>query len=295
MSNYLMLLCSVLLLAGDFALNKLYQKKEGAASRAALRFTAINGLLTAVIFFFINGFLNGFALECTPFSLLMATLLALFGLTYSFIGFRMLRDGNMASYTLFLMTGGMMVPYIWGIFALNEPFSLLRTLGLALIFAGVFCANTPKGRPSTKYLFMGAAVFALNGLVSIVSKMHQIEAVLPAVSSPSFVMLSGVAKFVCCSVALRLIKKESGDASASPFMPVPVFSLIALSALFGGLSYLLQLIGAQNLPATVLYPIITGGAIIFSALAGRLFFRERIARPTLIGIALCFAGTCLFL
>lgn len=293
MSNYLMLLCSVLLLAGDFALNKLYQKKEGASSRAALRFTAINGLLTAVIFFFINGFLNGFALECTPFSLLMATLLALFGLTYSFIGFRMLRDGNMASYTLFLMTGGMMVPYIWGIFALNEPFSLLRTLGLALIFAGVFCANTPKGRPSTKYIFMGAAVFALNGLVSIVSKMHQIEAALPAVSSPSFVMLSGVAKFVCCSAALRFIKKESGETSAS--MPAPVFSIIALSALFSGVSYLLQLIGAQNLPATVLYPIITGGAIIFSALAGRLFFRERITRATLVGIALCFTGTCLFL
>lgn len=293
MSHYLMLLCSVLLLAGDFALNKLYQKKEGASSCAALRFTAINGLLTAVIFFFINGFLNGFALECTPFSLLMATLLALFGLTYSFIGFRMLRDGNMASYTLFLMTGGMMVPYIWGIFALNEPFSLLRTLGLALIFAGVFCANTPKGRPSTKYIFMGAAVFALNGLVSIVSKMHQIEAALPAVSSPSFVMLSGVAKFVCCSAALRFIKKEGSDTSAS--MPAPVFSLIALSALFSGVSYLLQLIGAQNLPATVLYPIITGGAIIFSALAGRLFFRERITRATLVGIALCFTGTCLFL
>ena len=137
MSNYIMLLVAELLLAGDFSINKLYQRKAGAGARAALRFNAVNGLFTAVIFFFINGFLNGFALECTAFSLLLATAMAVFALSYNFIGFRMLRDGNMASYTLFLMTGGMMIPYVWGIFALNEVFSLLRTLGLVLIIAGV--------------------------------------------------------------------------------------------------------------------------------------------------------------
>ncbi len=292
MTDYMMLLAAVLLLAGDFAVNKLYQKKVGADARSALGFNAVNGLLTAVIFFLINGLLNGFAFEFHPYSALLASAMAVFGFSYSLIGFRMMRDGNMASYTLFLMTGGMTLPYVVGLIALNEPFSVLRTLGLVVIFSGVFCANTPKTRPGRKYLLMGCVVFALNGLVSTVSKFHQIEQALPTVSAASFVMLSGLAKFVLCSIAVLVMKKRGGgDAPKRSMILWP----IAVSALLGGVSYLLQLIGAKNLPATVLYPIITGGAIIFSALAGRIFFKEKIARMTLAGIALCFIGTCMFL
>ncbi len=292
MTDYMMLLSAVLLLAGDFAVNKLYQKKVGADARAALGFNAVNGLLTAVIFFLINGILNGFAFEFHPYSGLLAFAMAVFGFSYSLIGFRMMRDGNIASYTLFLMTGGMAIPYVVGLFALDEPFSLLRTFGLIAIFTGVFCANTPKTRPSKKYLLMGGVVFVLNGLVSTVSKFHQIEETLPTVSAASFVMLSGLAKFVLCSIAVLVMKKRGGENAPKRN---PVVWLIAVSALLGGVSYLLQLIGAKNLPATVLYPMITGGAIIFSALAGRIFFKEKIARMTLIGIALCFIGTCMFL
>lgn len=292
MTDYLMLLTAVLLLAGDFAINKLYQKKVGADARAVLLFNCINGLLTAGIFFVINGILNGFSFEFHWYSFLMAASMALFGLSYNFIGFRMLRDGNMASYTLFLMTGGMVLPYVVGLIALDEQFSYLRTIGLLVIFAGVFSANTPKVRPSRKYLLMGGAVFLLNGLVSTVSKLHQIETVMPTVSSASFVMLSGIAKCVCCACALAFMKKDAQAGASKGNMSL---FLIALSALLGGGSYLLQLIGAENLPATVLYPIITGGAIIFTALAGRIFFKEKIARMTLVGIALCFLGTCMFL
>lgn len=292
MTDYLMLLTAVLLLAGDFAINKLYQKKVGADARAVLLFNCINGLLTAGIFFVINGILNGFSFEFHWYSFLMAAAMALFGLSYNCIGFRMLRDGNMASYTLFLMTGGMVLPYVVGLIALDEPFSYLRTIGLLIIFAGVFSANTPKVRPSRKYLLMGGAVFLLNGLVSTVSKLHQIETVMPTVSSASFVMLSGIAKCVCCACALAFMKKDAPVGASKGNMSL---FLIALSALLGGGSYLLQLIGAENLPATVLYPIITGGAIIFTALAGRIFFKEKIARMTLVGIALCFLGTCMFL
>ena len=65
--------------------------------------------------------------------------------------------------------------------------------------------------------------------------------------------------------------------------------------MIGGVSYLFQLKGAINLPATVLYPFITGGSIIFTALAGRVFFGEKPKKRTLTGIALCFLGTVLFL
>jgi multidrug transporter EmrE-like cation transporter len=67
------------------------------------------------------------------------------------------------------------------------------------------------------------------------------------------------------------------------------------AAAISGISYLLQLTGAKELPATVLYPMVTGGCIIFSALSGRIFFKEKLSTYQLVSIGLCFVGTLLFL
>lgn len=72
-------------------------------------------------------------------------------------------------------------------------------------------------------------------------------------------------------------------------------TIYTLFLMIGGVSYLFQLKGAINLPATVLCPFITGGSIIFTALAGRVFFGEKPKKRMLTGIALCFLGTVLFL
>ena len=46
-----MTVLAVMLLAGDFAVNKLYQKKYGTDIEAGLKFNALLGLFTAAIFF----------------------------------------------------------------------------------------------------------------------------------------------------------------------------------------------------------------------------------------------------
>jgi len=43
----------------------------------------------------------------------------------------------MSLYTLFLMSGGMTVPYVWGVAFLDEDLTLFRTLGLLLITGDV--------------------------------------------------------------------------------------------------------------------------------------------------------------
>ena len=105
-------------------------------------------------------------------------------------------------------------------------------------------------------------------------------------------MLSGLAKFIMSSVALIFTKLKTSDKLPQPASILP---LALASAVVGGVSYMLQLIGAQNLPATVLYPCVTGGSIIFSAFAGKIFFKEKITKAQWISIGLCFAGTCMFL
>lgn len=295
MKDYGMLTLAAILLAIDFALSKLYQKRAGTALSAGFAFNAILGLFTALIFWGISGF----DVHITWFSAIMAALLTVFCMSYTLIGFRILRSGSMALYSLFLMTGGMTLPYLWGLFFLNEPFSWLRTAGLAVLMVAVLLSNLPqKGEKiNAKLILMCASIFVLNGLVSIVSKAHQIELNFPTVDTAEFVMLSGVAKFLISGIAFLIAKcvgKKGTEQKAHP-KKLPILAIILASAAIGGVSYLLQLVGAKNLPATVLYPFITGGSMVFSSIVGIVAFREKPSRVLIFSIALCFIGTLLFL
>ena len=71
--------------------------------------------------------------------------------------------------------------------------------------------------------------------------------------------------------------------------------IIALAAAVGGGSFMLQLLGAKALPATVLYPFITGGSIVFSSVADVIIFKDKLSIKLVISIIVCFVGTLLLL
>ncbi len=287
--QYLLLIFAAILLAVDFAISKQYQKNAGTSPAAGFRFSAFQGLFTIVIFFFINGCRFSFSW----YSFALAAILNSLCIAYTLLGFRIMRYGSMALYTMFLMTGGMTLPYIYGLFFLNEPFSVLRTIALVLIIGGVVLSNFSSEKINPKQIIMCFAVFFINGFVSIISKIHQIETVQITVSAAEFVMLGGVFKILFAGILYLISKKnipEKERISTVKILPFVVFSAVA-----GGVSYLFQLIGASSLPATVLYPFITGGGIIFSTLAGKLVFREKLSTKLIISVLLCFAGTVMFL
>lgn len=291
MRNYMMVLIAVLFMAGDFACNKMYQKKAGTSLVMGLKFNSLLGLFTGIIFL-IPILIQKGTVSCTAFSLILASLMTVFVTTYNIIGFRIMKSGSMALYTLFLMTGGMMVPYVWGLFFLQEEFSLQRTVGLLFMIIAVVWANYAKKQTAKLQVCLCVLVFFLNGFVSVISKMHQVEETLPHISATEFVMLSGFCRFVLAGVLYLLVRKRANrEAKETRGLPV----IIAASAVCSGLSYLLQLLGAQNLPATVLYPLVTGGGMVFTALAGVIFFKEKPSRRVVLGVVVCFLATFLFL
>lgn len=290
MKDYIIVTVAVMLLAVNFVIQKQYQRKAGTAIFTSLFFNAFTGFFSAIIIFIINGF----RLSVSPFSVLMATLSSSASLLYTMLGFRILKKGNMSLYTLFLMTGGMIVPYIWGILFLEEAATPLRIVGLLIITAAVFLSNKITEKSDKSQLLLCAGVFLLNGIVSVVSKMHQIDTVHNPVGATDFVVLSGIVKFVLCSTSL-LIMKTGKIIQAPQLQYKSLLPLIALGSAMSGISYVLQLISAGNLPASVLYPLITGGSIIFTAIAGRLVFAEKPSTRQLAAIIICFIGTCMFL
>lgn len=288
--QYMMLTSAALLLAMDFAMNKIYQKLRGTSPKASLFFNSVLGLATAIIFFA----LNNFRLSLSPYSAFSAMLMSALVMSYNIMGFRILKQGSMAIYSLFLMTGGMVLPYLWGLIFLNESFSAVRTIGLIIIIGGVFLSNFSGEKINIKQICMCLAVFVLNGLVSIISKMHQIEMNYQCVSTIEFVILGGIFKFFIAGFLFLAFKNRDVQRSEKNNFSKSLIVII-LSAVIGGTSYFLQLYGAKSLPATVLYPFVTGGSIVFSALTGALLFKEKLSRKLIISVVLCFVGTVMFI
>lgn len=285
---YLLVIISAILTASNLSLSKRYQLNEGTGMERSLRFNMYLGLTTTVIFFAVSGF----QVELSWFSLVMAFLTSFCTLAYAVLGFSVMKAGNMALYTLFLMSGGMILPYIFGVVFLEETLSVWRVLGLLLILGAVILSNK-SDRPVSKHvLVLCIAVFVLNGFVSICSKCHQVATRYPTVENTDFVIYTGLAKCIMSFVALQFCKRERPVLS---FAKKSSILLAVGSAVLSGIAYSFQLIGAKELPATVLYPMVTGGVIIFSALIARMLFKEKPTKAQVISIVLCFIGTLLFL
>lgn len=289
MNSYTLIIVSVFLLAADFAVQKLYQRHVGADLVSALIFNTLTGLLSAILFFAVNGF----RVSVTPFSLLMGFCASLFCVSYSLISFRILEMGNMALYTLSLMAGGMMVPYVFGLLFLNEPPVLLRFIGLFIILFSVILSNFSLKNSRPLLIVLCLSVFFLNGFVSVSSKL-QSSGLYPAVSSSDFIVISGFWAFLLSGAALIVFRKKADRKPSSP-LNLTALGLIFLHIALSKVSYLFQLIGAETLPASVLYPFITGGSVVLSALFGILFFKERVSKKVVISTVLCLIGTLLFL
>ena len=323
---YLILTGAMLLLSANMLFTKLYQMRSGSGATAVIAFNALMGVVTGAILFIINGLRNGFGFPVTGFSLLIAALTILFNSAYVFLGFRVMSMGPVSVYMIFLMLGGMTVPYFYGILFLDEPVTPLRVAGMVLMVGAIILAGLKKEEPKAgtsrknRWLFFALCclIFLLNGMVSTVSKIHQLPAnAAKAVPAEAFVMLTAcvrAAAFGLIWLVCFLVKKGKRE-TAAPQGPsaahekrVPAYAardlgvptrimllFLVLAAATDGTGYMLQLVCASKLPATVQYPFMSGGSVVVSALAALVFLGEKPDRRTAAGIILCFISTLFFL
>ncbi len=309
MINYLYLLCAVVLMALQFSLNKFYQSQNGSGIMTSLLYTTLSGLATGVIFFIINGC----TLHVTPFSFLCAVGISLLCLGYSLLGFKIFALGNFSVFSMFLMLGGMLLPFLYGMFFLGDaagaaPLSLvMRIIGtLLLILSMVFpLMDKSEGEDAARskqkkalFVLLCLLVFFMNGFVSIISKLHQIEDTYPITDNNSFVFLTNTLNgmFSALILFVLVLKNKTLPKLNDACKPVTLALVVIGYALCNGVSYLLQLTAAaSDMPASVQYPMMTGGSVVLTALAGYFFFHETQSKKARIGTVLAFAATFLFL
>ncbi len=332
--SYMLVVAALVLLVLCFACNKYVQKRMGSGVTVSLLFTCVRGLMGGAMLFAAYCIINRRLPVVRGYSLIMAGMLAVLVCVYTMLGFKIMSFGSMSVFTVFLMLGGMIVPYLYGVIWLDEKINAPRVIGIVLMVISMFFPligdNIQRGRASAGdtsadlpdtaggdasapvsnsrrviFCVLCLLVFLLNGFVSVISKTHA-AGILKFESSDSmtFAMLCQLSCGTISGVILAAVKlfgsrKPDKPDSGTPanfwllFRAVLVF--IALAALFDAASFFFQQLGAAALPASVMYPLMTGGSIVLSALAGFVLFKEKQTKIALIGLAITFAATFLFL
>ena len=319
---YLTALASAVLLSVNFCFTKKYQKRAGDRPRAVIVFNILGGAASFIILSAVTFFSGGFILnfDISPFSLLFAALTTVCCGAYLLIGFRVMSLGSLSVYTVFLMLGGMALPWLFGMVFLGEyhsagsllfpsllPSSLMlpfRVTGLilmsaAVILSGLSGKDGKRGGP--KFFLLCVSVFLLNGTVSVLSKVHQLpENASRAVSSESYVMLNSLMKVLIFSAVFAIMilrgrKQKSSEDKPAALPDRRALLLIPLCAAADAGSYFLQLVCASHLPASALYPFVTGGSVLLTSVCGAVFFGEKPTKRSFFGSLLCFVSTFFFL
>jgi drug/metabolite transporter (DMT)-like permease len=220
------------------------------------------------------------------------------------IGIKVLSLGSLAIYSMFMMLGGMLVPFFYGIIFLSEPITPGKAVGSILLTVFIVLQavwqKSPGGEKKggkTKHLFfiLCLVIFFINGMTGVVAKAHA-ESV-GAVDEASFIT-TYCAMTVVFSLAMLLFSclkngREKTSAVKDALKAKPLAIMVLLGAAAYGGSFL-QLLATDKVPASVQFPLVSGGVIVLSALVSALFFRERISKKEWISVAGAFVSTFLF-
>ena len=121
---YALIVLSVMMFGGCFALNDAYRQRRGSSIKISLQFSLIGSLAGFVVLILVNGL----KFEFTPFTFIMAILASLNGFAFTFCSFKALDRINLSLYSLFSMLGGMVLPFLQGILFYGEKITVAKAV-----------------------------------------------------------------------------------------------------------------------------------------------------------------------
>lgn len=278
MIYYFLLFLATALFSSQFLLNQLFRKYKGSSAADSLIFT----LYTSLAGFFIVFIINGFRLEFSLFSVLIALIYSVVNLLYNAASLKSFETVNLSVYSVFSMLGGLLFPSVFGIFYSAETVTAQKIICFILISTALFLTIDRKAKKSKKAYFYYAAVFVLNGSVGVLSVIHQ--AGTSAVDSFSFLMHTRLISFFFSATIYALKYRGFPRITMRPLLCCIAFTAMC------SLGNLFLLISLKHIDASVQYPIVTGGVMLFSLIIS-LIRKENVTKKEVFSTLIAFLST----
>jgi len=279
---YGLIILASLMASFQFVFNNGYQKENGSGLRSALDFTLYGTLISLVPMLIICRF----RIEYSLFAVAVAFVHALVTVAYNYAAVKALANTNLSVYSLFAMLGGMALPFIYGTIFCNEGISIPKILCFVFIALSLIITvekdSNKKG--AIKYYI---SVFILNGMFGVLSKFHVMNEE-NCIDSSSFLLWSKIFTIVMSAILILFDIKNTKRLSGKSVAYCSGYAVIST------ISGWLILVSLDHLPASVQYPMITGGVIAFTALVGS-FFGQKPSKKEIVAACIAFIATIMMM
>ena len=282
--DYLLLIVSSALFGGMFVFQQMYTRSEGSLLRSTLVFGLLTGLMRFPLAFVLYG--TNYTFHLT--GVVLAVLYAAVGIGTTLFSAKAFGVTNMALYSVFMMLGGMLLPFAAGLIIYGEPLTIGKAVGCLLVAAAVAFGTefTGEKKNSAKGLFYCFGVFIMNGLCGVFAKVNQSAA--NGLDSGSFFLAAAITTIVCSTLlvaALSAVKRDKLFVNPKKAVAASVFYGFA-----SGGGNLLLLLALESLPASVQYPLVTGTTMAFSAFFG-LCRKEKLTKRMALSVGLALVAS----
>lgn len=298
---YVMIIFSVLLFSVQFVFTKCYQKERGAHFSASI----LQLVLSSIFFIPLYLIMNNFKVEFTLFSFIIALLYSINGMTCTIFGMKVLEKTTLSIYTLFLMLGGMIVPFVYGLFT-GESLTLMKAVAVILVALSLLIdvKKEDDKKANLKLILCCMMIFLTNGLAHVLTYIHQ-RSTWDTVNTSSFLLLAFICKLVITGGLLSWITFNKKNSESLEKESVCVQKkgeilrswLITIGVIIGyvvvsGLAQWISAYTAVYVDAGIKSTIITGGCIVMSAFFG-LIFGEKLTLIKIAQLVLALGGVVL--
>lgn len=203
----------------------------------------------------------------------------------------LIKAGSLGSYAfmnVMMLFGGILLPIIYSVIALNEQPTLLQGIGIVLMLGACVLLNLKemkKKATSAAYYIFCILLFIANGVYGILLK---VQSVYNEAQSNEMVMITYGMMGVIALVQL-IMQEKKNTLSAFKFNVKCVIPLAAC-LLSAGLAINMVVLILPLVDASVFYTVDNGGVLMLSAIYSVLFFKEKPTVYNVIGILLAVAS-----
>lgn len=307
---YLALTCTFF--SVQFIFSKLYQKNSNGSINASLWMTIFYAIYSIVFF----GVQIGFTPEISTSAVIYALLYSVAGIFTTLSSIIGMSLGRVSTITTFMLLGGMVLPFIYGVTVLNEAITIPKIIAIIIMIVSLIPSLISKEEGENKeqdkkkhmlYILVLLVVFIGNGAISIITSASQKAA--DAVPTESYMFIIAIIQIIIAgitSVCVALKNNKEKNFTKALFSGVgKEYTLKAIllaflcSALYGvcnslGNVFSLACVNA-NMDASIQFPVISGSVIVLTALIAWALFKETPKKKDWISIVLSVAGVILFI
>ena len=308
---YLALTCTFF--SVQFIFSKLYQKNSNGSINASLWMTIFYAIYSIVFF----GVQIGFTPEISTSAVIYALLYSVAGIFTTLSSIIGMSLGRVSTITTFMLLGGMVLPFIYGVTVLNEAITIPKVIAIVIMIVSLIPSLISKEEGDNKeqdkkkhmlYILVLLVVFIGNGAISIITNASQKAP--DAVSTENYMFIIAVIQIIIALTTAIIIalknKKAEENFTKSLFSGVgrsytlkAILLAFLCSALYGvcnslGNVFSLACVNA-NMDASIQFPVISGSVIVLTALIAWALFKETPKKKDWISIVLSVAGVILFI